>query len=309
MARRSQLRTCLVPHAGSRRMGALSRRPLGLDFSLGLDLGGRRSVGLCAVSLRTLGDGRRPLGLGCWTGGRCAGLRARAGGLPWNRRHRIRRQCGMVPAGPAGSLRAVVHREPGVHQPDQRQQHPSQHGKHHQRLQHNHRQPDYQHRQCHLREPECSGRGHCGSAARLRQRTARGQSSRCRERAGDGFGAGEFEGFRGALTRERAGSEGKQRGTGSGAAGRRGSPTGGRQSDTASAARAVRQTAAGLGSASGTAPGAARSADLASGEHSGRATHGQTGASREAGNAEPCAERATSQGIRKTGSACECTAC
>ena len=60
-------------------MGAVSLRTLGLDGTVGLDLGRRCAVGICAVPLWTLGVHRRRLGMDAGTRGRdgeagvCAG--------------------------------------------------------------------------------------------------------------------------------------------------------------------------------------------------------------------------------------------
>ena len=216
--------------------------------------------------------------MGGWTRQRDARLRARAGGVHRRRIRWGRRQCGMVPAGPAGSVRSIVQREPGLHDPRQRQQH---HGHQRHRRQHlsdNHHQQQHHHYQCHLREPECGRRGNRGSAARFHERPTRGQGGRGRERARPGFRAGDLEGCRGSLARERVGVEGEQRRTRGGAAAGRGCPPGRRQGDTPAAAHSLCSTAAGPGSAPGTTPGAARSADLEAGQFSRRAADDQIGA-------------------------------
>src|SRR5438477_13215600 len=88
--------------AGSRklRMGSLSLRPLGMDQPLGLDLGGRRVMGLRALSLWTLGLCRL-LGLGAGTGVRTAGVCARPSRVVWRRAlwswTFLRRRLWMVP--------------------------------------------------------------------------------------------------------------------------------------------------------------------------------------------------------------------
>src|SRR5438876_6131201 len=53
----------LVPAVGAERLGPLPRRPMGLGRAVGLELGRRRALGLCAVPLRPVGAGRRPMGL------------------------------------------------------------------------------------------------------------------------------------------------------------------------------------------------------------------------------------------------------
>ena len=56
-----------------------------------------------------------------------ASLCARAGGLYWRGRRGLRRQYGMVSAGSAGSLRAVVSSQSGVREPGERQQYYGEH--------------------------------------------------------------------------------------------------------------------------------------------------------------------------------------
>src|SRR5579872_7207981 len=66
MAQRSRLRRGVVSNSRRRGMGALSLWPLGVDCSVGMDLGGRRALGICSVSLRTLAE----VGGGwCWVPG------------------------------------------------------------------------------------------------------------------------------------------------------------------------------------------------------------------------------------------------
>ncbi len=62
-------------------LGALSLRPLGVDATLGPDVDRRPALGLRAVSLRTMGDDRRAMGLGPGRPGRARGLCAGAGCL------------------------------------------------------------------------------------------------------------------------------------------------------------------------------------------------------------------------------------
>src|SRR5271165_6675588 len=64
MASGPHLRRHLGPDQRPSRLGSLPVRALGLDRSLGLDLGRFRTVGLCAVPLWSMGVLRRFLGLG-----------------------------------------------------------------------------------------------------------------------------------------------------------------------------------------------------------------------------------------------------
>ncbi len=71
-----------VPERRCGWLGAVSLRPLGLDWAVGLDVGGRRAVGLRAISLRALGVcARRILGMGAGADGGASGVRAGAGGI------------------------------------------------------------------------------------------------------------------------------------------------------------------------------------------------------------------------------------
>ena len=56
-------------------MGTVPRWPLGVDRSLGIDLGRRCTLGLCSVPLWPLGVLVGPLGMDSWTDGSEAGLR------------------------------------------------------------------------------------------------------------------------------------------------------------------------------------------------------------------------------------------
>jgi hypothetical protein len=116
-------------------LGSVSLRALGVRCSLGLDVGGRRALGICAIPLRALGSGiRRTLGLGAWTCSSCrrglcaTGVCACAGGVRWrrgcsssNRTGRPRRSwSGVVSFGPAGRLGAFVPRERSLRVKSQR---------------------------------------------------------------------------------------------------------------------------------------------------------------------------------------------
>jgi hypothetical protein len=95
-------------YIGRRELGALSRRALGMDCTLGLDLGGRSAVGIRTLSLWTLGFVWRTLGLDTGTVWSNAPLCSGTGGLGRRRKRRVglqheffdrhRRRCGLVPA-------------------------------------------------------------------------------------------------------------------------------------------------------------------------------------------------------------------
>ncbi len=95
LACRIGLRQRVGAEPGGRRLGPLSRRPLGMDRSVGLDLGRRRAVGLRRVALRPLGEHPQPVVLGAGAGRRACRLCAGAGRLcrreQFPGRHRRRR--------------------------------------------------------------------------------------------------------------------------------------------------------------------------------------------------------------------------
>ncbi len=70
-----------VPNRVAAGWSPVSRRPLGMDRPVGLDVGGRRAVGLRRVPLRPLDRPRRHVGLGAGSGTREGDLRAGAGGV------------------------------------------------------------------------------------------------------------------------------------------------------------------------------------------------------------------------------------
>ncbi len=178
------LRRGLVPDIGAGRLGALPRGPLGLDRALGLELGGRRALGICAVSLWALGPPRRPLGLGA------RGVRPRAGLCACTRRlhpdtshsgartdpGRCRTARRLVSAGAGRGLLARLYPQPDLY--TQRQYHQRQH---HQD-QHDycgaarHRRPAAADRQPAIRKPS---RGNCGAGAGSRRVRPGGTGSGC----------------------------------------------------------------------------------------------------------------------------------
>ncbi len=125
---RRKLRRGVVPARRPGGLGAVPVRTVALDPAVGLDLGGLRAVGLCAVPLRTLGDGRPALGLGAGRLRAPAGVGSRAGGLRRHRRQRLRghRRAGgrLVSARAVAPLRAALSPQPALHddhQPDDHQ--------------------------------------------------------------------------------------------------------------------------------------------------------------------------------------------
>ena len=145
------------PESRGGRLGALPRRTLGMGRPLGLDLGGRRALGLRRVPLRPLDESSRNVGVGARSGAQSGLLRPGAGrvrrrqqlpdrDLQWQRRWRR-----MVPACAARSLSTVLCGEPPLF----REREPQQHG--HQ--QHGHQQLLQQHErdQRRLRQPAGAG--------------------------------------------------------------------------------------------------------------------------------------------------------
>ena len=105
--------------------------------SLGMDLGGRRALGLRALPLRTLGLCRKPLVLGAGAGCGQAGVCAGAGGFcrrSWNFDRR-RPGRGLVPAGSWRSVHALLSGQPRVRGAGQRDQHRGERHSSDQRLQ------------------------------------------------------------------------------------------------------------------------------------------------------------------------------
>ena len=125
------------PRAGSRRLGAVSRRPLGVGRAMGLDVDRRGAVGLRAVPLWTLGPGRRRMGLGPRRDRRAPGVRAgarrvdRPARLERERDDRQRAGGRLVPARAAGGVRPRVPDESRLR--TQREHHAGHHRERHQR--------------------------------------------------------------------------------------------------------------------------------------------------------------------------------
>ena len=77
VARRRRLRQRVGAESRGRRLGALPRRTLGMDRPVGLDVGGRRAVGLRRLPLRPLDEHERHVGLGTGSRAQPGLLRAR----------------------------------------------------------------------------------------------------------------------------------------------------------------------------------------------------------------------------------------
>ena len=104
---------------GERGLGALPLRPLDVDHALGMDLGGRCALGLCAVSLRPLGPVEQQLVLGAGPAARCAPVYAPAlvawvGGPTAGAPVAFGSNVGWFPLGPTRGVRAALPREPAA---------------------------------------------------------------------------------------------------------------------------------------------------------------------------------------------------
>ena len=135
-----------LPRAVPANWAPYRARPLELDSALGLDLGRRRTVGLCALPLRALGTNRPALGLGARPPATTARVRACARGVCGGQQRRrelehfprLRRTAAprsrLVSAGAGRSLQACVPREPALCHPSEQQHRGEQHHQRHQRL-------------------------------------------------------------------------------------------------------------------------------------------------------------------------------
>ena len=212
--RDADLRQRLVPDARGRRLGAVSRWSLGLGGSLGLDLGGRRALGLRRHALRPVGERERSVGMDPGSGPEPRGLRAGARGLRGRRqlpaldRRRQRRRDRLVPARSARSLPSVVHGEPRLLRERQSQQHGRQHHRDQQHLQ------QHEHHQRRLRQPAGARRDRRGADDHLRP-VASGARERGPRLARDG-GLGADGGVRAG--RAHADERARRRGSGQQAA-------------------------------------------------------------------------------------------
>ena len=150
---------------------------------MGLDLGGRRALGLCRISLWPLGRSRRHVGLGARSGGGAGGLCTCAGRLPRRQQFsdntlaRPGRRCRLVSACTARCVSAVLCREPWLFPQHQPQQYGDQHDHDHQRLQHHNCQQNHQRDQNRLCQSAGARRSCRGADDRVRARAARGKGS------------------------------------------------------------------------------------------------------------------------------------
>ena len=223
-------------------------------------------------------------------GSRAAGgaprVRPCAGCIYWRWTGRIRRQCGMVPIGTAGSIRPVLSRERGLRESRQHQQYERECHASHERLSHHHRAQHGEHHECDLREPERARRGDGGSAARLRQRATGGEGCGCHEPSRYCGCSAECARGRGSNPRECSRGKSVERQSRGGAARGCGQSTSGGQTHAAASSRAFHEAAAGAGRASWTTIGQKRSADPASGEPRGGSADGEASAPGKTGNAD-----------------------
>ena len=166
LGERPAVRRAVGAARGGAGLGAVPLRPLGVDPTLGLDLGRRRAVGLRAVPLRALDLSRQPVVLGARPLGRAAGVRAgarRLGRRAAGRRvglgqHRTERR--LVPARAARGLRAALPRDAELRA--QRQRDPGH--QHHQRHA-DREQPEHGRAADALRQSRRAGSGDGGAAS------------------------------------------------------------------------------------------------------------------------------------------------
>lgn len=188
----------VVSERRCRGLGSVSLRALGVRCPVGMDVGGRRTLGLCALSLWTLGVRGRRLGLGSWTGsGRGSGLRAarvrsgaggirRRGRIRCGHRHRRSRRSrrGLVSSGPARCMGSLLSRERCLHGKCERDEFArDQQNGNYERLQHDDYQQNYG-RESDLHVPELAGRGDRSFEDRIPEWRA----------GGEGCSSGEFTG-------------------------------------------------------------------------------------------------------------------
>ena len=128
----ARIRQRVVPRSGSRGLGAVSRRTLGVGGTVGLDMDRRCAVWFCRFALRALGEYRQPMGLGAGPVECAARVRActrrlhrRCGGRrgAFKPQYRQRR---LVSARSARCLSTGVSGEPHLLQQRQYQQHDRQ---------------------------------------------------------------------------------------------------------------------------------------------------------------------------------------
>ncbi len=284
LASSARLRLRLGPAQRARRLGALSGRSLGVGRALGLDLGGRSALGLCAVALWPLGLDRSHLDVGARAGEGATRVRAGPGGVRGRRRADLRqwRYRSLVPAGSTRRLPALVYGQPHVLRQCEHQQHGREQHDRHQRL----RAPRTAQR--HLRQPAGPGRpdGRGGGGHRAIQAGAPGNDAGERREPGPRAGHGDGAGGPGSCQRG---------GPGAGecaSAGTSGAP-GGRRADAATT------TTSTLRRQAGRAGGAPRQAAGAGGRGSAEAgsrgirtgAHGDGGQTRAAGRGAACAAR------------------
>ncbi len=192
----------------------------------------------------------------------------------------------MVRAWSAGSLCAVISRQRGIRDPGQREQYDGECHAGDQHLPHNHRQQHHEHHERHVREPECARRGDGGAAACVRERSTGGECEGPGQRTADRGCADKWASCGRSHARKRTGRKGCVCGSRGRASGSGSEPAGCRQENSAAAAGAFCETAAGSGSASRTAAGKKRSADAASGRCGSGASEGEGGASGQEGDTQ-----------------------
>ena len=159
---------CGIPRS-SKLGGRRTIRALGVDRTMGMDVGGRCAVGMGAVPLWALGICARPVGMVSGPCDRARGVRARARGVRW------RRRVGRIGGVRAGGWRRVVPAGPGrgvpAGVPGERRLRPPR--EHHQRYEH-HGTSTCQRDECDVSQSRRAERVHGGSTAVVHLSGARG---------------------------------------------------------------------------------------------------------------------------------------
>jgi FecR protein len=181
----------LAAHRPGSGLGAIPFRTLDLGRSLGLDVGGKRTLGIRSIPLWTLGFRRDRMDMGSGTQRCAAGLCSGIGGLGWWRARVplfCGRRSGMVPAGSGRSISSGLSSEPGLREQRERDQYLGECHEGYELLQRCCNRSQFE--QHHLCEPAGERRYYRGFPRHIRERAASrmeystGSGERTRGRAG-----------------------------------------------------------------------------------------------------------------------------